>query len=171
MDNTITVNMENLTKQEREQLISLIEKSNELSEPNPKKRWRAKREEGYYFIDMNLDVRYDVDTYLKVDNEQYKVGNYFKTKKEAEFEREKRLVYQELKDYAIEHNEGKINFYNQEQDKFYIYYRSNENRLVISYTNTWYDMLGVYFTSKEIARNAINTIGEQRIKKYLFGVE
>lgn len=166
MDNTITVNMENLTQEEREQLINLIEKSNK-----PKKRWRAEKDKIYYFIDSGLTVVSDIDNNFVTDNKRYKIGNYFKTKKEAEFEREKRLVYQELKDYAIEHNEGKINFYNQEQDKFYISYRSNENRLVISYTYTWYDMLGVYFTSKEIAQNAINTIGEDRIKKYLFGVE
>lgn len=169
MDNTVTVNMDNLTQEERNQLISLLKKSNERKS---KKRWRAVINGGKYYWICSDGKIFEVKDYGRnSDNFCYQTYNYFKTKKEAEFEIEKRLVYQELKDYALEHNEGKINFYNQEQDKFYIYYRSNENRLIISYTNTWYDMLGVYFTSKEIAQNAINTIGEDRIKKYLFGVE
>lgn len=37
MENNITVNMENLTNEEREQLLKLVKKSNKTT----KKRWRA----------------------------------------------------------------------------------------------------------------------------------
>lgn len=173
MDNTITVNMENLSDEERKQLISLVEKSNQ---PKPKKRWRANHYEDYYtiFADGTIATQYEKNGILS--NFKYKSGNYFKTKEETIFEREKRLVYQELKDYALEHNKDEIDWENVYQDKYcicFIHYDDNPNyqdvlyideMQRVEYPNT------VYFTSKEIAQNAIDTIGEDRIKKYLFGI-
>ena len=41
----------------------------------------------------------------------------------------------------------------------------------IFYTYGWiYSPSNIYFTSKKIAKEAIETIGEERIKKYYFGV-
>ena len=168
MDNTITVNMENLTQEERNQLFSLVEKSNKQ---NSKKRWRAERDETYYLINQYLDAVLDVDKYFAINNQHYKIGNYFKTKEEAEFEREKFLVYQELKDYALEHNKSKINWNDTYQLKYYIYYDYYHNTLEISSTKGLCNMFLIYFTSIDIAQNAIDTIGEDRIKKYLFGVK
>lgn len=164
-NNTITVNMENLTQEERNQLISLVEKSNK---PNPKKRWRAERDEGYYYMSNCLEIIYDVDNGFITDNKHYKMGNYFKTKEEAYFEREKLLVYQELQNYAIEHNESEIDWNNGEQYKYYIFY--NNRGVGIGNEKTTMYLGQIYFTSREIAHNAIASIGEDRIEKYLFGV-
>ena len=54
------------------------------------KRWRAEKEEYYYFIrrddyDSKLDkVCKTIDYYSYISNEQYKIGNYFQTKEEAQ---------------------------------------------------------------------------------------
>ena len=173
MDNTITVNMENLSAEERKQLISLVEKSNQ---PKPKKRWRANYCEDYYTIFTDGTIALQYENNYPADSFRHSIGNYFQTVEEAEFEREKRLVYQELKDYAIEYNEGELDWENVYQEKYcicFIHYDDNPNyqdnlyideMQRVEYPNT------VYFTSKEIAQNAIDTIGEDRIKKYLFGV-
>lgn len=166
MDNTITVNMENLTPDERKQLISLVEKSNKS---NLKQNWRADRDGIYFYINSYLNVMFDEDKYFDTDNKRYKVGNYFKTEEEAEFEKEKMLVYQELKNYAFEHNESEIDWENREQYKYYIFY--NNRGVGIGNENTTMYLGQIYFTSREIAHNAIASIGEDRIEKYFFGIE
>ena len=77
MDNTITVNMENLTQEEREQLISLLKKSNKRKS---KKRWRAKKINHYYSLLNSGEIWQEVEDENECDDYRYRVGNYFKTK-------------------------------------------------------------------------------------------
>lgn len=162
---TINVNLSNLSEKEREQLLKLVERSNIPS----KKRWRAQGNEKYYFIDFKGYIDSLKETNHAVDEYSYKVGNYFKTSEEAEFELNKRLVYQELKDYALEHNEMGINW-TDDRIKWSIYYDAETECLTCDYWYTNYCDIGqVYFSSAEIAQGAISAIGEDRIKKYLFG--
>lgn len=167
MDNTITVNVNDLTQEERNQLISLLEKSNERKS---KKRWRGKTDESYYCIWCDGQIDSIKEMYHPFDERTYKNGNYFKTEEEAKFELNKRLVYQELKDYALEHNEGEIDW-TDDCLKWYISYNGKTGFLEYNYWLNRYDIGQIYFSSKAIARNAVNAIGEQRIKKYLFGIE
>ena len=166
MDNTITINMENLTREERNQLVSLVEKSNKT---NLKQSWRAEENKIYYFINNYLIVESAIEKYFTIDDQRYRIGNYFKTREEAEFEKEKYLVYQELRNYALEHNDSELDWNNQEQYKYYIFCHNKE--ILIGNDNTIMDLGQIYFTSILIAKNAISSIGEDRIKKYLFGIE
>lgn len=168
MKNNITVNMENLSVEERKQLISLVEKSNQ---PKPKKRWRADYGEYYYTIFSDGYIDRPCENNHSTDDLRYKLGNYFKTPEEVKFELEKRLVYQELKDYAMEHNNGEIDWDDENQYKYYIFYTNRSGILLIDWCKIRNNMCGIYFTSKQIAQNAIETIGEDRIKKYIFGID
>lgn len=165
MDN-IKVDMENLSKKEREQLIGLIKKANQ----KPKKRWRAEPNEKYYFINYSNRIESLNNTKHYFDENLFKVGNYFKTKEEAEFELNRRLVYQELKDYALEHNEIDINWSDTEKCKWSIRYDYYKDCLTVS--SWWYyqELGQIYFSSQYIALDAIKVVGRDRIKKYLFGV-
>ena len=166
MDN-IKVDMENLSEKEREQLIGLIKKANQKS----KKRWRAESNKEYYFVD---ESRNRVSTHLpvcgSVDKELYRFGNYFKTIEEANFELNRRLVYQELKDYALEHNSIEIDWSNSENSKWTIRYDHPEGLITVGAWWNCQDLGQIYFSSQNIAWDAIKTIGKDRIKKYLFGV-
>lgn len=163
-----SINLENLNPEEKEQLFSLVEKSNK---PNPNKRWRADYGECYYTIFGDGDIAPLCENNQSEAKLRYKLGNYFKTRQEAGFEREKRLLYQELSDYAFQHNEKELNWDDATQEKFCIYLAHKpdsstvlaiDNMQTVEYPNT------VYFSSREIAKNAIKAIGEERIKKYLF---
>lgn len=167
MENNIVVNMENLTNEEREQLLKLVKKSNKTT----KKRWRAKSHETYYYIGCDDHIYSTPEAYDQFDKKLYKLGNYFKTKEEAEFEVNKRLVYQELKDYALEHNECELDWADTYQAKWLIYYETGYPCLKYSDVYTICDIGQIYFSSEEIARKAAKTVGEDRIEKYLFGVE
>lgn len=174
-ENQITVNMENLSNEEREQLLKLVKKSNETT----KKRWKAEVGQKYYCIDeySNKIINYFAGVLKnnvaedEADKNLYNFGNYFKTKEEAEFELNKRLVYQELKDYALEHNEMGFDWKNSKQEKWVISYDNQIECLVYRYRCALSDIGQIYFSSCKIAQEAVKTVGEDRIKKYLFGVE
>lgn len=57
-----------------------------------------------------------------------------------------------------------------DQEKYYFYYNCTYKRFDI---NLVYGTKGnaIYFSSKEIAEQAVKEIGEERIKKYYFEVE
>ena len=102
----------------------------------------------------------------------YQDAYYFiqHARKQAEFALEKQKVYTELKRYAQEHNEEKIDWHNSQQFKFYLTY-NHVGWFTIGVAVRSSRWSQVYFTSEEIAQNAIEEIGEDRIKKYLFEVE
>lgn len=168
--NNITVNMENLTTEEREQLLKLIEKANEKkSEP---KVWKPKNGEEYYFIG-NFNVRIQTCTNHDADIFHYEIGNCFRTEEEAKFAIEKLKVIAEMKRFALEHNDGEIDWNNYKQSKYYIFIdMSSKNKeifIIKGYICKKYN--DIYFTSKEIAEKAIEIIGKDRLKKYYFEVE
>lgn len=161
---TINVNLSNLSTEEKKQLMKLINKANRG------KRWRAKNNEIYYFINYCNRIESWSESNHNADEALFEVGNYFKTSEEAKFELNKRLVYQELKDYALEHNEGEIDWKNSDQEKWVISYDNQVKWLVYRDRYTRSDIGQIYFSSYEIAREAVKAIGEDRIKKYLFNI-
>lgn len=166
----IKVNLENLTNEERETLLKLVEKGNKTNK-------RRERFKVYCCIDNDGNIVYLNDYYSNDDDDgtyynefHYRFGNYFKTIEEAEFARKKQCVYQKLKDYALEHNTKEIDWDNYYLEKFCIAYDCHNNDLFIDNMQTVKYPNTVYFTSEKIALNAIDKIGEDNIKKYLFRV-
>lgn len=169
----IKVNLDNLTNEERETLLKLVEKGNKIN----KKRERFKI---YCCIGNDGGIVYQNDHYFNNnDNDDdtqynefhYRFGNYFQTKEEAYFARKKHLIYQQLSDYALEHNEEEIDWNNLGQFKWFIRYDSNYKEIRYCWTKFSIYINQIYFTSKEIMKDAIKEIGEDNIKKYLFGVK
>lgn len=161
----IKVNLDNLTNEERETLLKLVEKGNKTN----KKRWRSKRNNKYYSISNCGDLISDIEYGSTYDERCYQFGNYFKTEEEVEFARTKQLIYQQLKDYALEHNTEEIDWNNLNQFKWFIRYNS-PRRISYCWTRFLIDINQIYFASEEIARAAVKEVGEDNIKKYLFGV-
>lgn len=48
------------------------------------KRWRAEEGEEYYFLDGKCEIWNTYEEKKKIDNTFFEIGNYFKTKEEAE---------------------------------------------------------------------------------------
>ncbi len=57
------------------------------------KRWRANQDERYCFISSSGQVNYTVEISDGLDKALYEIGNYFKTKEEAEKAVEKIKIY------------------------------------------------------------------------------
>ena len=105
----------------------------------------------------------------KTDNEYFNLRNCFKTKEEAEFELEKKKVIAELQNYADEYND-EMNWYDADSSKLTIFYNYNNNNLGIDDYCYNRHMNCIHFSSKNIAKAAIRAVGEDRIKKYIFGI-
>ena len=165
-NNTLQINMNNLTDEERTTLLSLVEKANKPVN----KVWKPEYNRDYYFIRNNGQICYTNWIKSDIDKERFILGNCFKTEKEAEFALEKLKVIIELKRYALEHNEKEIDWC-QGTCKYYIQYDHMNNKLDIRYGRYRKNYnSSMYFTSEKIAQAAIKEIGEERIKKYYFEV-
>lgn len=165
MKENFEVNLDNFTQEEKENFLKLVEKGNRCCS----KRWRGKKNDTYYYIAGDSCLVDTVESETFYDGQYYQFGNYFKTKEEAIFAREKQYVYQQLKDYATEHNTKEIDWDNPNQSKWLIKYDSSDKEIRYCWTSTIF-INQAYFTSEEIARAAVKEIGEDDIKKYLFGV-
>lgn len=157
------VELENLTDKEKKTFLHLVKKS--------KKSRRKHMNEIYYSIAEDGNIVGSVENDTLYDENCWKFGNYYNTKEEAEFVKQKQLVYQELKKYALEQNTGEIDWENYLQIKYFIYCNTKSNDLGIMDVSKRKITGQVYFTSEKIAENAIKYIGEDRIKKYLFEID
>lgn len=97
-----------------------------------------------------------------LDNEYYSLGFVFKTKDEAEFDAERLKVLAKMREWAGNYN-----------DPYAIAYIefNNQDAQLIVVDNTGYSSFGeMRFATSEDAKNCINKVGEDRIKKYYFMV-
>ena len=137
-----------------------------------KKYWTPKEKEKYFYIEDCMGVSDDRNVQAPIDYCRFNIGNFFKTKIEAEHILEKLKVIHELQKFAYENNEGEIDWNNFSQNKFYLIYDSGAEKICIYYYSySKNNPFNIYFTSFDIAKKAIETIGADRIKKYYFDVE
>ena len=98
-----------------------------------------------------------------VDMNRMAMGNIFKTKEQAEFAVEKLKVEAELRKFSRPFKEGEYNYF--------IQIHPSHNNIVVESDDFYQTQGTIYFESTAIANEATDTVGEDRIKKYLFGVE
>ena len=138
-----------------------------LEKPKPKSVWDLKNGDVYYFLTSYGYVMKTVWVDTDADNEKLSIGNAFLTEEDAEFARERLKVIAELKKYAKEFSDEEWS--NPTIPKYVIYLSSQDYRMdITSHYSVRYPFL--YFESKEKAQESIDAVGEERIKKYYFGV-
>lgn len=143
----------------------------EVVEEN-KKWWEPELDDKYYIISSDGSIDYNNYDCDYDDKRFMAIGNCFQTEEQAEFMAEKLKVIHELEKFAYENNEEEIDWNDTNQEKLYLTMNYTDKCIDVFYTYSWiYSPSNIYFTSKKIAKEAIETIGEYRIKKYYFGVE
>lgn len=166
---TITLNMENLSEAERKQLLSLVEKANE-----PKRFCLSNivSGESYFFIDTDgevLESRFSSST--SISTNRFIIGNAFPTREAAGFEVERLKVLHEIKEFIAENDNGEVNWADKNEGKWSLYYSHRFESVfagVASMITT--TQREFYASSREVIKKTIETIGEERIKKYYFGI-
>ena len=160
-----------------QQLVELKAEAEKEEEKNEKqnKRWRANRYENYWYVsDCGIVItEEDIKTANSaIDNYRYDTHNYFQSEEEARKYAKVLETERQLKKFADEHN-GKIDWSDNDSVKYYLCYNYNYNynyiKQSISIDSAWvrrYPRV-IYFSSKEIASQAIGEIGTDKIKEYL----
>lgn len=132
------------------------------------KRWRAEKGENYWTVSHYRRVKVDVDLGADSsgDSFRYDTHNYFQTEDEAQKYANVLETERQLTKFADEYN-GEIDWGNNNSVKRYLCY--NYNAQSISIDSVWAirEPRVIYFSSKEIAKQAIDEIGEEEIKEYL----
>ena len=156
--NNVKVNMDNLDEQERQQLLALIEKANSTEE----KPWKPRIGQKYWFVCVDGAISYFIYDGCNYDRNCVDFGSAFRTKEEAEFERECRLVMKQLRELA-----GGCKPPTKECGWWYIVYDNNEDKINITRCFSFIYSTIAFKTDAD-ARKAIDAIGEERLKKYYF---
>ena len=98
------------------------------------------------------------------------IGNYFKTREEAEIYKRKLIIGQQIKDIVLELNAGvKVNWGNDIQKKYYIQYDFNHNEFGMI-ESLFLRKATIYCLSDKFLETVLERIGEEDLKFY-YGVE
>lgn len=160
-----------LTLNGKEYEVEINEEQVKEIEKPKYKRWRAEKGGKYYFLDSSCSVVYMVDYYIEFDRKRYEVGNYFKTKEEAEFRRQQLLYLQQYKDYLGEDLVTEDDWKDNDILKYYAYYDYDSNIVDID-GGIYFKFQGtIYSKSKQKIKDFIKEIGEDNFKKYILEVE
>ena len=132
------------------------------AEQKPKTIWDlgTKDSEEYYYICSDGDIGC-ADFGCCYDEKIREIGNMFLSREEAEFELERRKIE------AIMMKHGRPFKYG-EYDYCIEYSHNNNTLSIFRYSAASFGI--PYFETREIAEKVIDEIGEDRLKKYWFGV-
>ena len=132
--------------------------------------YHAKEQQGFPMCD---DAYWYMTTTGKIFNsnwdgfvsEEYmlEIGNVFQTEEQAEFAVEKLKVEAELRKFSRP--------FKVDKDNTGLYYGHESGEIMFTEVKTCQMQGAIYFESRDKAQQAIKSVGEERIKKYIFGVE
>ena len=147
----------------QEEIKSLKERIAELEEQAKKEDDFPQDGDEYWLIEDSTGVGKFIWKGDDFDNQHLPVGNVFKTKDQAEFAVEKLKVEAELRKFSVP--------FEPMVDNFYMVLDTSDG--VIDIWSMVYSKAqgAIYFESKKTAIEAIQSVGKERIKKYIFGVE
>lgn len=135
-----------------------------LVKPKPKTVWDLKDGDEYWHISTINDNNYTTWNGNAWDLAIRENGNAFLTYDEAKFELERRkceaiMLKYGRRTFKYGDNNYIIRFDNDDKQAFVDFWRLNQFQGTI------------YFDTEELAQKAIDEIGEERLKKYVFRVE
>lgn len=147
----------------QEELKVLKERIAELEEQAKREQEFPQYGDEYWYVYSTGKVSISEWSGFGIEKAMLEIGNVFKTKEQAEFEVEKLKVLVELRKYSRP--------FESMEDNFSIVLDTSNGSLDI-WCRLYSNCQGtIYFESEDKAQKAIETVGEERIKKYIFGVE
>ena len=145
------------------EINSLKQRISELEEQVKQEKEFPQYGKNYWYVDDDAEVTDSEWDGGDWDQVRMSVGNVFKTKEQAEFVVEKLKVEAELRKFSRPFKYGDWNFE--------IIWNNHENNIELDWSGYVVRQSVIYFESGEIAEKAIEAVGKERIKKYIFGME
>lgn len=140
----------------------------DLLEPyieKPNSVWNLKKGDKYYCLPEYCKISEFIWDDTPFEKRYRELGNAFLTKEEAEFELERRKIETEMLKLGGRRN-IKICY-----DNYYIMYDHKTRNLAYFNRNWMHSQGSIFFDTYVDVDKAVKAIGEDRIKKYIFGVE
>ena len=134
-----------------------------LIKPTPKNVWELDFGDVYYLVSTNDGILKNYWNNVDLELSRRENGNVFLTEEEAQFEIERRKIEAILLKY------GRRNF-KYRNDDYIIVYSPETNGVRIHIHNIIQCQGAIYFDTEELCEKAIGEVGEENIKKYVFGV-
>ena len=159
-------NLEDLKKQISDLQSKVAKIENESKEEKKGKRWRAKMNDTYFYVNDSGDVDSSHESNFDEDNYSYKTRNYFATYEEAEEYQEIMNTYYDLMDLAEELNSGeKIDWNDNQQCKYTIFYNFEDNFLKRTNAYVCKEFGQIYCLDGDFLEKAIEKIGKDKLTK------
>lgn len=156
--------IEEVKNQYLKQLEEIKAKIEELEqEDETDNRWKPKVGEECWRVSVGGDVynlEWENDEF---DNNVFNHTDIFPSEEQAEFERERKRIRRELMKYGKNFVPNQYNWA--------IYYNYRDKAIGYWFSTLCFHPFDIYFESEEMAEKAVEEVGEDRIKRYLFGVE
>ena len=171
------MNIEELNKEYKNKMDILMneykEKVKELE--GTKEEPFIKEKQNYFYIDECFDIHESKYYNHKVEIKRIELGNCYpftdgnkdKVFEEVKLIAERRKLQSEMEQFARLNNEEEIDWNDGRQDKYYLYIDYTENNIRKGYALSSRHFNTVYFTSKEIAKKALEKFGDRIKKLYL----
>lgn len=124
---------------------------------------RVERGKEYYVseLDASASVLNEADSVY--DNDLYEYANYYSDKTVAQNNARADRLMRQLRRYAVEHNEREIDWDNLEQEKYSIIYTIGSEQIRAYSSKLFREFGQIYFTSREIAEQAIEEFKDELI--------
>lgn len=97
------------------------------------------------------------------NDEIYNNGNYCSEKSVAENNARADKLYRQLRRFAVENRQKKLDWNNEDEEKWCIFFEHSYEGLVVDYLDSNQHFGSIYFDSKETARRAIDTFKDELI--------
>ena len=120
--------------------------------------------ERYHCI-YGLTIHLNTDSNHEIDNKLFSTANYFNNKEYAEYIAFKETLMRKLDRFAWEHNARVIDWNDSCSAKYYIEFSNTRDELIIDWICSGQSN-DIYFTSREIAEQAIEEFKDDLMKLY-----
>lgn len=147
----------------QEELKTLKDRIAELEYHARKEQEFPRDGDEYWYMGVTGNILTSTWEGFASEKDMLEIGNIYETKEQAEFQVEKLKVEAELRKFSRPFKYGDWNFE--------ILWNNHENNIELDWSGYVVRQSVIYFESGEVAEKAIESVGEERVKKYIFGVE
>ena len=153
----LTVNLDNLSQEDRDKFFELVEKSKEKKSFNPFER--VNKHCDYCYIDYTGDVCHDTEYQISDDDECFDCHNYYNDKEFAKHQALRELLNRKLMKFSYENGGVDI-------EDVGMSYSIHINNGLFIVTECSPDILAPLFISSEVANKAINEVIKPFLKEH-----
>lgn len=132
----------------------------------PKKRWRAKKRDKYWFVD-DYGVHWEEEAGTSFDDYRYYTHNYFDSMDKAQKYDEVLKTEMQLLKLADEKNREPFDWNDNKKPKYHLIYSHSACEISYYFTHVAREARVVYFNSEEIVQQVIKEMNERRLIEYL----